>query len=45
MATSGFLRLLQREEVSGMNKIGYYMGSTRTINVASYEICPVSYNF
>lgn len=43
-AAMGFLI---REEVSGTNKICYYdvLGSTRTINVPSYSVCPVSHNF
>ena len=43
-ATTGFL---SGEQTSGMNKICYYdvLGSTHTLNVASYEICPVTAEF
>lgn len=43
-AAMGFLI---RGEVSGTNKICYYdvLESTRTINVPSYSVCPVSHNF
>lgn len=34
------------EQTSGMNKICYYncMGSTKAINVKSYELCPITVN-
>jgi hypothetical protein len=43
-ATTGFLT---GERVSGMNKICYYdvLGDTYTLNVKSYELCPLTYNF
>uniref|UniRef100_Q0I3S2 Uncharacterized protein n=1 Tax=Histophilus somni (strain 129Pt) TaxID=205914 RepID=Q0I3S2_HISS1 len=43
-ATVGFLT---GEQTSGMNKICYYdvLGSTRAINVSSYAVCPVTYDF
>lgn len=38
---------LSSESESGLNKICYYdtPSGTKVINVKSYEICPVSYNF
>lgn len=43
-AAMGFLK---REDVSGLNKICYYdvLGSMKTINVQSHQLCPVTYNF
>ena len=43
-ATTGFL---SGEQTSGMNKICYYdvLGSTHTLNIESYAICPVTANF
>jgi hypothetical protein len=43
-ACTGFLK---SEQTSGMNKICYYnhLGSTAAVNVASYAICPVTYQF
>ena len=43
-ATTGFLI---GEKVSGLNRICYYdvLGSTYTLNVPAYEICPVTYDF
>jgi len=43
-ATMGFLK---GEQVSGMNKICYYdvLGSTMTLNVKSYQLCPITYDF
>lgn len=43
-ACTGFLK---GEEVSGMNKICYYdhLGSTAALNVASYQVCPVTHQF
>ena len=43
-ATTGFLR---GEQVSGMNKICFYdvIGSTYTLNIKSYELCPLTYEF
>jgi len=43
-ATTGFL---SGEQSSGMNKICYYdvLGSTHTLNVASYELCPITAEF
>ena len=43
-ATTGFLI---GEKMSGMNKICFYnvLGSTYTLNVQSYELCPLSYEF
>lgn len=48
-ATSAYsaIGFLKGEQVSGMNKICYYdvLGSTQAINVASYSVCPSTYNF
>ena len=43
-ATTGFL---VSEKMSGMNKICFYnvLGSTYTLNVKSYELCPLTYEF
>ena len=43
----GAYGFLTGESTSGMNKICYYdvLGSTHTLNVASYEVCPVSHEF
>lgn len=43
-ATLGFLK---GEQLSGMNKICYYdvLGSTFTLNIKSYELCPLTYEF
>lgn len=43
-ATTGFLI---GEKMSGMNKICFYnvLGSTYTLNVQSYELCPLTYEF
>jgi len=43
----GAYGFLTGERISGMNKICYYNvnGSTHTLNVESYEICPVSHDF
>lgn len=43
-AAMGFLK---GEQVSGMNKICFYdvLGSTMTLNIKSYGICPVTHNF
>ncbi len=43
-ATTGFLT---GEQISGMNKMCYYnvLGSTYTLNVKSYELCPLSHEF
>ncbi|MDK9694704.1 MAG: hypothetical protein OEL19_10770 [Sulfurimonas sp.] len=43
-ASLGFLK---NEKVSGMNKICYYdvLGSIYTLNIKSYELCPLSYDF
>jgi hypothetical protein len=43
-ATLGFLK---GEKVSGMNKMCFYdvLGSTYTLNVKSYELCPLSHEF
>ena len=45
--TLAALGFLTGERVDGMNKICFYdvLGSTYTLNIDSYEICPVSYNF
>lgn len=43
-AATGFLK---SEKISGMNKICFYdaLGSTYALNVKSYELCPLTYNF
>ncbi len=43
-ATTGFL---SGERVSGMNKMCFYnvLGSTYTLNVKSYDLCPLTYDF
>ena len=43
-ATMGFLK---GEKESGMNKICFYdvLGSTHSLNVKSYELCPLTYDF
>lgn len=43
-ATIGFLK---GEQTSGLNKICYYdvIGSTFTLNIKSYELCPLTYEF
>ena len=43
-ATMGFYK---GEQISGMNKICFYdvLGSTHTLNVKSYELCPLNYDF
>lgn len=43
-ATMGFLK---GERENGMNKICFYdvLGSTYTLNVKSYELCPLTYDF
>lgn len=43
-ATTGFL---SGERISGMNKMCFYnvLGSTYTLNVKSYDLCPLTYDF
>ena len=43
-ATMGFLK---GERENGMNKICFYdvLWSTYTLNVKSYELCPLTYDF
>jgi|GEM_PF-1977701 len=43
-ATTGFL---VSEKMSGMNRICFYdaLGSIYTLNVKSYELCPLTYEF
>ena len=44
---AGGFGLLKSQRIDGMNKICYYdvLGSTYTLNVKSYELCPLTYNF
>ena len=43
----GAYGILTGERTSGMNKICYYdvLGNTHTLNVKSYELCPLSHEF
>lgn len=44
---SATISFLKGEQESGMNKICYYdvLGSTMTLNVKNYELCPLTYDF
>jgi len=46
LAMSFMIAFYTGERLSGMNKICFYdgLGSTYTINVASYALCPLSIN-